>query len=46
MGRKLFCFSHAVTLTFKLSARMLRMHIVHTATYSRTKFYAPSFNSF
>jgi len=35
---------HAVTLTFKVATQILRMHIVHIATYSRTKFHAPSFN--
>jgi len=40
--------SHAVTLTFKVATQMLRMHIVHIATYSCTctKFHAPSFNRF
>ena len=37
---------HAVTLTFKVVTQMLRVHIVHIATYYRTKFHAPSFNSF
>ena len=35
---------HAVTLTFKV--QMLRVHIVHIATYARTKFHVHSFNSF
>jgi len=37
---------HAVTLTFKVATQMLRVHIVHNATYLRTKFHAPNFNSF
>jgi len=37
---------HAVTLTFKVATQMLRVHIVHIATYSCTKYHAPSFNSF
>ena len=38
--------SHAVTLTFNVATQMMRVHSVHIATYSRTKFHAPSFNSF
>jgi len=41
-----FIQGHAVTLTFKVATQMMRVHIVHIATYSRTKFHAPSFNSF
>jgi len=37
---------HAVTLTFKVATQMLCVHIVHIATYSRTKFHSPSFNSY
>jgi len=37
---------HAVTLNFKVATKMLRVDIVHIATYVHTKFYAPSFNSF
>jgi len=37
---------HAVTLTIKVTTQMLRVHIVHIATYACTKFHAPSFNSF
>ena len=37
---------HAVTLTFKVATQILRVHIVHIAPYSCTKFHAPSFNSF
>ena len=37
---------HAVTLTFKVATQILRVHIVHIATYTCTKFHAPSFNSF
>jgi len=37
---------HAVTLTFKVETQILRLHIVHIATYACTKFHAPSFNSF
>jgi len=37
---------HAVTLTSRVAAQILRVHIVHIATYSRTKFHAPSFNSY
>jgi len=37
---------HAVTLTFKVATKILRVHIVHIATYLCTKFYKPSFNSF
>jgi len=36
----------AVTLTFKVATRILRVHIVHIATYAHTTFHAPSFNSF
>jgi len=37
---------HAVTMTFKVANQILQVHIEHIATYSRTKFHAPSFNSF
>jgi len=37
---------HAVTLTFKVATQILRVHIIHIATYACTKFHAPSFNSF
>jgi len=37
---------HPVTLTFKVATQMLRVHIVHIATYVYTKFYAPGLNSF
>jgi len=37
---------HAVTLPFKVANQMLRVHIVHIATYSRTKFHAPRFLSY
>ena len=37
---------HAVTLTFKVANQILRVHIVHIATYACTKYYAPSFNNF
>jgi len=37
---------HDLTLIFKLATKMLRVHIVHIATYACTKFHAPSFNSF
>jgi len=36
----------AVTLTFKVATQMLPVHIVQIATYLRTKFHVPSFNSF
>jgi len=35
---------HAVTLTFKVATQILRVNIVHIATYSHTKFHAPSIN--
>ena len=37
---------HAVTLTFKVATQILRVHIVHIASYACTKFHAPSFNNF
>jgi len=36
---------HAVTLTFKIATQILRVHIVHIATYACTEFHAPSFNN-
>jgi len=42
---KILLQGHVVTLTFKVATQMLCVHIVHIATYSRTKFHAPSFNS-
>jgi len=33
---------HDVTLTFNVATQMLRVHIVHIATYSRIKFHALS----
>jgi len=35
-----------VTLIFNVATQMLRVHIVHIATYSRTKFHEPNFNRF
>ena len=32
---------HTVTLTFKVTTQILRVHIVHIATYVHTKFHAP-----
>jgi len=37
---------HAVILTFKEATQILRVHIVHIATYVHTKFYKPGLNSF
>ena len=37
---------HALTLTFKVVTQILRVHILHIATYACTKFHVPSFNSF
>ena len=37
---------HAMTLTFMVATHILRVHIVHIATYAHTKFHAPSLNSF
>jgi len=34
-----------VTLTFKVETQIMRVHIVHIASYACTKFHAPSFNS-
>jgi len=42
----IFIQGHPVTLTFKVATQMLRVHIVHIATYACTKFHAPSFYSF
>jgi len=43
---KILLQGHAVTLTFKVATQMLRVHIVHIATYAHTKFHAPRLNSF
>jgi len=41
-----FAKGHDVTLTFNVANQILRVHIVHIATFAHTKFHAPSFNSF
>ena len=35
-----------VTLIYKVTTKMMCVHIVHIATYAHTKFHVPSFNSF